>query len=83
MKTKHEHRSIQYVSVKRLELVAGNEFWNGGAVFVRKFGVWGMIKCSKSLVWIKGKPLGWIKNELLRRGCKWEWKSIGNGIMDE
>lgn len=57
-------------------LLAHNDYWFGKAVWSRKSGVWSCLETSPSLSWMRQIPFDSIKNELLKRGCSWEWLPV-------
>jgi hypothetical protein len=50
-----------------------NEYWEGGATWRRKDGIWSCVAYSASLSWMKKLSHLEAKLELARRGCEWEW----------
>jgi len=63
------------VEEKRLARVleVANDHWCGKAVFEYRAGVWKCVSASWEVQWMLREPVGSIKNQLLRLGCKWRW----------
>lgn len=51
-----------------------NEFFEAEAVWVRRSNVWACSDADPELEWMMGMERLAVKNELLRRGCKWRWR---------
>lgn len=50
-----------------------NEYWDGVAVWKRLGAIWSCVDADEELKWLVGMSHEKAKNELLRRGCQWEW----------
>jgi hypothetical protein len=57
----------------RMALHVSNEFYDAVATFERKDAIWRCIQADDTVAWLKKTPFDGIKNELLKRGCSWEW----------
>jgi|SRR6185295_16158488 len=66
----------QYVSDCTRVLSFQNEFISAQATFRRRDGIWSCLQCEPSAEWLKKTPFDQIKNELLKRGCSWEWLPV-------
>jgi len=63
-------------------LRASNEFFTAGAVWQRKDGQWSCIQAAPILAWMFKLTPTAAKLELARKGCSWEWISVGpTGIL--
>jgi hypothetical protein len=49
-----------------------NEYWEALAVWSRRANVWACVQAAPTIRWMLGKDRLTVKNELLKRGCKWE-----------
>ena len=50
-----------------------NDYFTAGAIWLRTDGVWSCIDAAPIIAWMRRTPFDQIKNELLKRGCSWEW----------
>lgn len=53
---------------------ASNEFFEAEAVWVRRSNVWTCSFAELPLKWMMGMERLDVKNELLKRGCRWTWR---------
>ena len=54
-------------------VTVSNEYFTATARLEKRDGAWRVLECSKELAWMKHTNEGQWKNELIRRGCRWEW----------
>ena len=59
--------------LKKIALIE-NEFLSGFAVVERRDNVWRVLECSKEVQWLKDLPVYKWKLELLKRGCRWDFR---------
>ncbi len=50
-----------------------NEYWQGRAIYKRLGAIWSCIEADECMRFLVGMSHEKAKNELLRRGCHWEW----------
>lgn len=50
-----------------------NDYFSGEAVWRRVSNVWACVRADESVAWMLKTHFRDVKNELLRRGFRWEW----------
>lgn len=66
--------------VLRLVLEARNEYMVFRATFEKRDNVWKVLDCPDGLEWLKQTKADRLKLELLRRGFRWHWLGVGEGV---
>lgn len=50
-----------------------NEYFRAVAVWKKVLGYWSCVDAAPIIKWMVGMSRDNVKNELLKRGCKWQW----------
>lgn len=50
-----------------------NEYFRAVAVWKKVLGYWSCVDAAPIIRWMVGMSRDKVKNELLKRGCRWQW----------